>query len=127
VDKATSVSQNLTSATDSSFILRADSWNTIPSWARGRSSVRIQSKASYKTHVAVFNIRHMPTGCGTWPAVWEVGADWPTKGETDIVEGVNGVGKNQFTLHTKPGEYSHISHMLRHADCVIRMHHARRP
>lgn len=28
----------------------------------------------------------MPTGCGTWPAAWEVDeANWPNKGEVDIV------------------------------------------
>lgn len=32
-----------------------------------------------------FDIRHMPQGCGTWPAAWEVGDDWPNQGEVDIV------------------------------------------
>ena len=44
----------------------------------GRQSVRIKSNAAYTTHVAVFNVNHMPEGCGTWPAIWEVDeADWP--------------------------------------------------
>ena len=69
-----------------------------------------------------FNIRHMPEGCGyvnvyvewkmvnltasisTWPAVWEVGDDWPNQGEVDIVEGVNNVSPNQATLHTAAGK-----------------------
>lgn len=45
----------------------------------------------------------MPQGCGTWPAVWELGPDWPQDGEVDIVEGVNDVVPNQSTLHTSPG------------------------
>lgn len=45
----------------------------------------------------------MPQGCGTWPAVWELGPDWPADGEIDIVEGVNDVVPNQSTLHTSPG------------------------
>lgn len=45
----------------------------------------------------------MPQGCGTWPAVWELGPDWPADGEVDIVEGVNDVVPNQSTLHTSPG------------------------
>jgi len=49
------------------------------------------------------NIRHMPQGCATWPAAWEVGPNWPNEGEVDIVEGVNGVGANQATLHTGAG------------------------
>ena len=67
-------------------------------------------------------MRHMPEGCGyvdvhveskllnlitsisTWPAVWEVGDDWPNQGEVDIVEGVNNVSPNQATLHTAAGK-----------------------
>ena len=45
----------------------------------------------------------MPEGCGTWPAIWETGiTDWPYKGETDILEGVNDAGTNSITLHTFP-------------------------
>lgn len=40
----------------------------------------------------------------TWPAVWEVGDDWPNQGEVDIVEGVNNVSPNQATLHTAAGK-----------------------
>ena len=42
-------------------------------------------------------------GYRTWPAVWEVGANWPNGGEIDIVEGVNNVVPNQSTLHTSSG------------------------
>ena len=51
-----------------------------------------------------FDVRHMPQGCGTWPAIWEAGLDnWPDEGEVDILEGVNDVSPNRFTLHTTPG------------------------
>ena len=50
-----------------------------------------------------FNIRHIPEGLSTWPAVWEVGDDWPNQGEVDILEGVNNVSPNQATLHTGSG------------------------
>jgi hypothetical protein len=39
----------------------------------------------------------------TWPAVWEVGDNWPYGGEVDIVEGVNDQAPNRATLHTGPG------------------------
>ncbi|KDR71891.1 hypothetical protein GALMADRAFT_102381 [Galerina marginata CBS 339.88] len=51
-----------------------------------------------------FDVRHMPQGCGTWPAIWETTeSGWPAGGETDIVEGVNDQGPNGATLHTTPG------------------------
>jgi hypothetical protein len=46
---------------------------------------------------------HMPTGCGTWPAWWQNGPNWPYGGEIDILEGVNAFEQNQVSLHTGPG------------------------
>lgn len=51
-----------------------------------------------------FDVRHMPQGCGTWPAIWEAGLnDWPNEGEVDILEGVNNVGPNAVSVHTSLG------------------------
>ncbi|TEB24537.1 hypothetical protein FA13DRAFT_1739094 [Coprinellus micaceus] len=100
VNKATAQRSNLTYATKTRFILRADSESVVKRGERGRQSVRVRSKDSYRRHVAVFDIRHMPEGCGTWPAVWEVGDNWPHGGEIDILEGVNNIGPNAATLHT---------------------------
>ncbi|TFK16481.1 family 16 glycosyl hydrolase [Coprinopsis marcescibilis] len=104
VDRRTSQEQNLTFANADTFILRADSTSFLNPSGPGRNSVRIRSRRAYTTHVAVFDIRHMPQGCGTWPAVWEVqGSNWPYGGEVDILEGVNDEGPNAATLHTGPG------------------------
>ena len=46
---------------------------------------------------------HMPTGCGTWPAWWQNGPNWPYGGEIDILEGVNAFEQNQVSLHTGAG------------------------
>ncbi|TEB24528.1 family 16 glycosyl hydrolase [Coprinellus micaceus] len=100
VNKATAQRFNLTYATKDRFILRADSDSVVQRGEKGRRSVRMKSKDSYTRHVAVFDVRHMPTGCGTWPAIWEVGANWPNGGEIDILEGVNDMGPNAATLHT---------------------------
>lgn len=101
VDQATALAQNLTFASGNTLILRADSKTTLSSSGPGRNSVRIRSVKTYTTHVSVFDIRHMPQGCGTWPAAWETDeASWPNGGEVDIVEGVNDQTPNAMTLHT---------------------------
>ncbi|KAL0062788.1 hypothetical protein AAF712_010326 [Marasmius tenuissimus] len=103
VDGNTARSQNLTFAGSDSFILRADFRSTLSPSGPGRNSVRLASKKTYTGGVMIFNMRHMPQGCGTWPAVWTVGSNWPNNGEVDILEGVNDQGTNQGTLHTNAG------------------------
>lgn len=49
----------------------------------GRGSVRVQSTKSYQHALVIADIVHMPGSvCGTWPAFWMVGADWPNDGES---------------------------------------------
>ncbi|GLB43086.1 putative glycoside hydrolase family 16 protein [Lyophyllum shimeji] len=104
VNQATAQSQNLTFASGNTFILRADFKTTLNPNGPGRNSVRIRSNKAYTTHVAVFDVRHMPQGCGTWPAIWEtLESNWPNGGEIDIVEGVNDQSPNSVTLHTSAG------------------------
>ncbi|KAF5346866.1 hypothetical protein D9756_010559 [Leucocoprinus leucothites] len=104
VDKSTAVSQGLVKqASRTSFVVRADDKKVLNPGGPGRNSVRIRSKQSFKTHVAVFDVHHMPQGCGTWPAIWETGGQWPGGGEIDIVEGVNDQTPNAATLHTSSG------------------------
>jgi len=100
---ATAQGMNLTSVGQDSFIMRADPGGVDPA-SRGRKSVRIESKNLYETHVMVADIRHMPEGTPTWPALWEFGSDWPNNGELDIIEGANdNPGGNLMSLHTSPG------------------------
>lgn len=94
---------NLTSTTGNSFVMRVDSRTTLGSGGAGRKSIRIQSNKQWTTHVAVLDVRHVPQGCGTWPAFWETGANWPFGGELDIYEGVNDQGPNLSSLHTSQG------------------------
>jgi len=103
VNAATAAAQNLTFTSSNTFIMRADHTTVLSASGPGRNSVRMQSNKQYTTSVMVFNIEHMPQGCGTWPAVWTVGADWPNEGEIDILEGVNDQGPDQITLHTGSG------------------------
>ncbi|KAJ7175187.1 laminarinase [Mycena crocata] len=103
VNAATAASQNLTFASGNTFVLRADSKTVLSAGGAGRNSVRLQSNKQFTTAVTIFDVRHMPQGCGTWPALWTVGANWPHQGEIDILEGVNDQGTNQATLHTDAG------------------------
>ncbi|KAF9258240.1 2 beta-glucan [Marasmius fiardii PR-910] len=103
VDAVTAARQNLTFVSSDSFVLRADYTTVLDPSGGGRNSVRISSKKTYGNSVMTFNIRHMPQGCGTWPALWSFGDPWPTLGEIDILEGVNDQGPNSGTLHTNAG------------------------
>jgi len=77
--------------------------HTSVSSGRGRSSVRLSSKKTFNNGLFIMDLEHMPTGCGTWPAWWTVGPNWPNSGEIDIIEGVNAQNYDQTTLHTNPG------------------------
>ncbi|EIW80134.1 glycoside hydrolase family 16 protein [Coniophora puteana RWD-64-598 SS2] len=103
VDLGQAWNDGLITVNGGSLTLRADSWTKLGASGPGRNTFRLMSNTQYNNHVAVFDIGHMPTGCGTWPAVWEVGQDWPNNGEIDIVEGVNSQEPNQSTLHTSNG------------------------
>lgn len=46
----------------------------------GRKSVRLTSKASYNRGLVILDLAHMPAStCGTWPAFWMVGPNWPNR------------------------------------------------
>lgn len=87
----------------------------------GRQSVRITSKASFNKGLFLADIAHMPGGiCGVWPAFWLVGPNWPSMGEIDIIEGVNGATTNTMTLHTSSGcsiQKSGMSGNANYTDC----------
>ena len=125
VDRATADANNLTYAHDNTFVLRADFTNVVGAGEYGRKSVRLVSSRTFAHHAVMyvasnpgprdrflmlhpstysFDVRHMPQGCGTWPAVWEAGLNgWRNAGEVDIIEGTNQAGPNQVALHTSPG------------------------
>ncbi|KAJ5577410.1 uncharacterized protein N7459_006374 [Penicillium hispanicum] len=103
VDEVTAHDLNLTYTTNTSAILRVDSFT--PNAVGGRNSVRIESKATYDSGLFVFDIVHTPYGCGTWPALWLTdGYNWPMNGEIDILESTNEASQgNEVTLHTTEG------------------------
>ncbi|KAF8588469.1 glycoside hydrolase family 16 protein [Ramaria rubella] len=68
-----------------------------------RQSIRITTNYQFTGGLLVLDAVHAPTGCGTWPAFWSNGPNWPNNGEIDIMEGVNDVSVNQASIHTAPG------------------------
>ncbi|KAF9820365.1 hypothetical protein IEO21_01374 [Rhodonia placenta] len=99
VTQATALAENLTYANGDTLIMRADATTVLSASGPGRKSVRLQSQDSFGTHIVIFDVRHMPVGCGTWPAAWETGPNWPANGEVDVIEGVNDQGPNLVSLH----------------------------
>lgn len=84
-----------------SFYMGVDYESTLNPNGAGRESVRIESKNYYTEGLYVIDIEHMPGSiCGTWPAFWSVGKNWPNDGEIDIIEGVNLQKANKIVLHT---------------------------
>ncbi|KAF1992133.1 glycoside hydrolase family 16 protein, partial [Aulographum hederae CBS 113979] len=101
VDQGTAQQSGLISTDNDQVYMGVDFKNNAPS---GRSSVRITSKKAYDQGLIILDLDHMPAStCGTWPAFWMVGPDWPNNGEIDIIEGVNSQQHNAMALHTGPG------------------------
>ncbi|KIM26096.1 glycoside hydrolase family 16 protein [Serendipita vermifera MAFF 305830] len=124
VSQDISLAQNLTYASDSHFILKADSTSVLTATGPGRNSNRIQSYKRFGHNtVLVADINRMPIGCGTWPALWSTDvSDWPTYGEIDIIEGVNDVPPNAVSLHTTancslPSTVPEASGQIVNTDC----------
>lgn len=79
--------------------------DTTPTTGGNRNSIRIaDDQFTFNINTLILmDSTHMPTGCGSWPAFWSNGNNWPYQGEIDIVEGVNTNTENQSTLHTSSG------------------------
>ncbi|OBT60169.1 hypothetical protein VE03_10456 [Pseudogymnoascus sp. 23342-1-I1] len=85
LSQSAATAANLISSGNSQVKLHVDHTNIAPS---GRASVRLTSNKSYTHGLFVTDIAHIPSGvCGTWPAFWLFGPDWPNSGEIDIIEG----------------------------------------
>jgi len=101
--------------------------HTKPSPDSGRESVRITSNQTWTHGLILIDLCHIPTGCGTWPALWFVAPEgqYPgTTGEIDVVEVVNGGSQNAMTLHTGPGcnvqnKSSSFTGTLQTSDCNV--------
>lgn len=68
VNQSYALANNLTYASSSKFVMRADYKKTVSSTARGRDSVRISSNSAYGDSLIIIDLAHMPEGLSTWPA-----------------------------------------------------------
>ncbi|KAK6373558.1 hypothetical protein LTS17_008050 [Exophiala oligosperma] len=90
----------------------------------GRPSVRISTKRSWTHGLFIGDFNHSPAGiCGTWPAFWTLGPNWPYNGEIDIMEGANLNTYNGMTLHASPnctiaGDSRLMSGQLQSSNCA---------
>ncbi|KAJ3838788.1 concanavalin A-like lectin/glucanase domain-containing protein [Lentinula raphanica] len=101
VDQETASNNNLTQITsDGTVIMRVETTAIVTG---NRQSIRITTNNAYDSGLWILDAVHMPTGCGTWPAFWTNGPNWPDGGEIDIVEGVGDNTNDQATLHTLEG------------------------
>lgn len=101
LDQATAQANNLIGINSAgNALMKVETTPTVPG---NRMSIRIQTQQSWTGGLFIMDAVHMPTGCGTWPAFWTNGPNWPAGGEIDIIEGVNDYTNNQATIHTNPG------------------------
>lgn len=74
--------------------------STEPTVSGNRPSIRLESNEKWEEGLFILDANHFPAACGTWPAYWFVGSDWPNNGEIDVVEYVNADTTNAVHLHT---------------------------
>jgi hypothetical protein len=102
VNQSVAQSEGLIKASDGSPVYIGCDHTNVASGS-GRDSVRLESKKTWNSGLILIDLTHMPTGCGTWPAFWTVGPNWPNGGEIDIIEGVDVQTAVLTTLHTSNG------------------------
>jgi hypothetical protein len=89
-------STNATNPTETFIILGSKATPDGP-----RNSIRLEGRRRFNRGLFIVDLRHMPSGCGTWPALWLTDeANWPVNGEIDIIEGVNYQDTAKTALHT---------------------------
>ena len=88
VNQSTAESLGLLKLENGKLYIGADHTNVAS--GRGRNSIRINSKKRYTHGLFILDMDHMPAAqCGSWPAFWTDGPNWPNNGEIDIIEGMN--------------------------------------
>jgi len=96
-DDITTLQPNPSDLPTETFVILSSS----PSPQGPRNSIRLEGHRRFNRGLFIIDLRHMPAGCGTWPAFWLTDeANWPVNGEIDIVEGVNYQDTAKTALHS---------------------------
>lgn len=66
IDQASAQSQGIIKTNANDVYVGVDFKNAAPN---GRQSVRLESKTRFQRGLFILDLAHMPTGCGTWPAL----------------------------------------------------------
>jgi hypothetical protein len=103
VNVDTARSMNLSYTNGDTFFMRTDASSVLDGGSAGRKAVRIETNEAFSYYTMVVDVKHMPVGMGTWPALWSCGDNWPAGGELDIIEAVNNGDRNLMSLHTGEG------------------------
>jgi len=77
-----------------------------------RESVRLEGRTLFNRGLFILDVRHMPAGCGVWPAFWLTNEEhWPDYGEIDILENINNQTQAKTALHTSRqcSMYAHVA------------------
>ena len=98
--------KELIQADDDKIRIEVESYNYNPENG-DRKAIRIQTAdKKYNGGLFIGDIHHIPEGQATWAAFWLLGTPesaWPTRGECDIVEGINSTpstnSRNLSVLH----------------------------
>jgi hypothetical protein len=81
VNESVATTNGYATANNDSITISVDTTNKWPNGGPGRPAVRIISDNTYTHGLFILDLNHMPYGCGTWPAFWLLGPDWPGNGE----------------------------------------------
>ncbi|KAL9107865.1 MAG: hypothetical protein Q9227_007283 [Pyrenula ochraceoflavens] len=101
VDYNTATSSGMVSVTSNTVKMGMDHTETLTTNGPGRKGIRAVSNKSYNSGLFIFDVLHNPGGiCGSFPALWTLGPNWPYDGEIDIIEQINLYNTNQYTLHS---------------------------
>ncbi|KAI9207508.1 concanavalin A-like lectin/glucanase domain-containing protein [Polychytrium aggregatum] len=109
VDRATAEASHLiNSSASNGTLLTVDSTNVFSPNSTGRPSIRLESKNLYGWGLYIFDVAHVPSGCGVWPAMWFKKADSNDTiiAEIDVMETINLRQKSEHNLFSGKGCYA---------------------